>query len=345
MRLLSGVYLIRSTIVGNKMGWILAAVLVLAISGFITKQLVFPSPSSPTAISLREDFLMLQTHQSPVSFLVTQPEGTANAGDDYATAVALFDDNSFAIGLAMDNLPRIRSGAYELDDDVLQTLNKINEYIAEGAKNRDMQYVLVHTEPAFEVKMAYRPALALYQTGECLSALAGWQVKQNDHNSARATLENMLILGWHMTNERARADMVLKGLDLQASAGGGLRDLYQMWDKTKYEDTIEDIDNYLLSVKAVRTFYIDKWKALITTKPQPGDLYRVVEHDKDPAWRVDALLFLGAVRYTHASHRGDMRYTNNLLEHYSSKGNTLEKAAAKAAASLDRVGFNTISLP
>lgn len=60
-----------------------------------------------------------------------------------------------------------------------------------------------------------------------------------------------------------------------------------------------------------------------------GDIWNIAENDKNRAWRIQAILAMGLIKFTHASEANTAR-NNAMLERFLNSKDPLEKAAAQA---------------
>lgn len=332
---------------GSKLGWVLSGVLVAAIIGFVVFKIMLPSPSSPTAETFRTGFLELQrVDVSPAVVLGAEPSEPGNAGDDYRLAVAVYRTNKDAIEQAIDRelAGEITSGDYVPELPVMEAVRKINEHLTAGARKKTMRYC----NPArIVVKFAYASAMELRDLSDAITVLDGVYRSTKNGAELEKVLHNQFALGWHMMNERARAVVVLRGLRTQMKAVNTLEDLYASWkwEPNRHVEQLKGCRQYARGLRKVLRFYENKWNIVWKPRPDPGNIFRIIERDEDRAWRVDALLVLGAIRYTHKALRGDSRVTRKLIERFAKSSDPFEKAAAAAARDLTPEGFQQIAAP
>jgi hypothetical protein len=144
-----------------------------------------------------------------------------------------------------------------------------------------------------------------------------------------------------MTNERARVDVVLRGLRLQQMALERLREVYEHWEGAD-KSRIGKLKTYAEGLGRVCRAFRDKWAIVWTAAPEPGDVFNIIENDEDRAWRVDALLGLAIVKIREQSHRGNSRKVQRLIERFLNSADPLECAAARAAQEFSRADFDKL---
>lgn len=330
---------------GNKIGWIIAGALVLLIAAAaILKFVVFPSHAKPTHITLKEGFLdKAEMTINPSEVIGRSISGTGNAGDDYDRAIKLFAENARAFRRAMNRAEHTRE--IDLDSDVLTPLENVARHVALGAQKEEMHYTFVHTPEEFIVGWFYKPVDRIEELMQALHLLVTYYERQKEYAKAAKVTESMLVMGWHMVNERSRPFMLQVGADWQKYAIEALRDYYKkMGDQ--YKSRTPAIEEYGRQLSVMVSAFNEKRTAVFnldSKKMHPGDIYNVAENDKDRAWRVQAILWLGVLRHTHSNHRGDMKYIDKLIEKYLDSSDPLEVAAAKAARDMTDADFNQIS--
>jgi len=320
----------------SKMGWIVAAVLVIAVAVVIVIRFGCSSTlfrSGPTPEATERGFTDLQeVGISLATVLGSEPGGPGNAADDYSEAAQLRKSDPELIAEAMRIKSELAAGTGVLPIRALPLIRKIHSHVAAGAAKREMKYTFVHTPEEFVVGFFYEPAEDLYGVYEALEVLFIYHYGRRDYEQAAAVLKDCLVLGRHMTDERVRAHMVRLGLVIQRKALGGLLQVYNQWDREKYTPQMRAAYDYNSAVNRVLDFYDSKQKVVWKVRDiHPGDLFHVVENDKDLAWRVQALLALGVAQYTNAGDRADVQYARKLFEKYVQGDNRFLAAAAKAA--------------
>jgi len=315
--------------VGNKLGWILAGVLLAALMCVILFVVLFPQPSKPGAAVMATGFLEVKTPaETPALVLGSLPTGEGNAGDDYARAVALY----------LDKRDAIRYDA--TDAEKTEIRRQLLAHVAAGSAKAKMEYTFVHTPKTFVVGYFYQPAEQLYAVCGQLCDLAETDLKEKDLAEAEKIARALLMMGWHMAGEHSRVDMTNTGLQVQLDALGVLAAVCRTegGEKAKLLDKIQAYSDSLL---AFRRHIEGKQRIVWALPPKPGDVFYVIENDKDRAWRVQAILALGVLRFT-AQTRGDDRYTAKLIEQFKASSDPLEAAAAKTADEMTDVDFNLV---
>ena len=82
--------------------------------------------------------------------------------------------------------------------------------------------------------------------------------------------------------------------------------------------------------------------SIVPHPPHPGDVFNVVENDKDRTWRVEALLVCGVIRLA-AREEGDIQAANKLVEKSCSSPDEFERAAAEAAKKMTRQDLESVA--
>jgi hypothetical protein len=330
---------------GAKLGWILSGALVLALAAVVLMfALGGEEPTPPTlAIAKAGFFDYQQVNASPVAFIGALPTGAGDAADDYRQAVEAYRAKAEAIIDAAGNRDQIAEGKYKPSAAAQDAMEKIYAHVAAGAAKKEMRYT---TPELIAVRYANEPASQLVRLGEPLLTLAAGHMAASRHEEAEKVLRAMFILGWHMERERVRPGMTLHGMEIEGGAMGPLGDLYSTWQKDRHESQLKAMEEYGRELDRVAADCEHKLtKVLWRLTPNPGDVFATVERDKDRAWRVEALLIVGAIRFTHDKSAGDQKVARSLLEQCSSDADPFVKAAAAASRALTQEGFAQVGMP
>lgn len=346
---------------GSKFGWIIAGAVVLAIGGIATYIFVFPSPTDPTGATQKFGFMEVKPIDTPISDVIGyQPRAEGNAADDYQKAIAVYKKNAKAIGLAWLHSDELGRGAYALDAGLLKALQTIDDLVAPGTLKASMKYTFVYTPKEFVVGLGgatrndmedfstdptiYAPASQMYRLGTSLELLAYHYYGKKDYAKAEKTLKHVFVVGRHMMDEDSRPVMVQSGIDLQSDAIDLLRAVYRGMGGDHSKQT-KAMSAYNSCLKAILDHYEAKTAALWKAVPNPGDAFNMAENEKDRAWRVQAILYLGLLNYAikiDQISRGDARMTTKLIEKYINSSDEFEAAAAKAARDITEAEFKKI---
>ena len=343
---------------GNKTGWIVAGVLVLGVIGIIMKEVFFPSPSSPTSVTLRAEFMdKVDVGVSIATVVGAEPTGAGNAGTDYRAAFDVFKANKEDIVafLEVDDVVRkLRDAKISPSSKVLSALEAIGRHVAAGAQKAKFEYTLVCTDKKdFEVGYWYQGAFDLgNNVAECMGTLVNYQFGKKQYEQAAQTEKDLMVMGWHMANEGARLHMTLSGLEIQQEALGGLTAVYPKLPGD-CQSKIKAVNEYKSAVGEAMAAYSDRRDVLrgetnisadgtVRSRIEPGDILNIAENHKDRAIRVQGILFLGRLRYE-ASDRGDRRYTQKLIDDYADSKDKFEAAAAEAARQMTEEQWKNLS--
>ncbi len=310
---------------GKKLVRLLGAIVVVGAVTTLGVFLLAPAPSKPTRATLAQGALDLHAIDLPITYVLPQPPvEPGNAGDDYSKAIEL-----------MSELGKFSMAGVD-------EFHRVHRYVAIGAMKKEMRFTLIQTPDEFEVGYSYKPAQDLLDVYTALSGLAIASTNRGQFAKARKIMQDIFTLGHHMTAERARVDMVRKGLYIQSAAVGGLITLHKRSGQSD-KDALSRLKEYQQAIDDLQDFYDAKTRIVWTlSNVQPGDIFNVAVNDADRSFRVQAILYLGVLRYN-AVNDGDARWANKLIEQFSGQDDPFIRAAAKAAAELTLAEFRTVA--
>lgn len=326
---------------GNKLGWILAGVLVLALAGFIIWRVFFPGHSGPDA-TLRAGMLDLKTIEVPVSDVAGfTPSESGNAGDEYAEAARIAAESKLEITGAQVAIQEAKGRPAAVNATALGVLEKIASHVARGARRKEMKYLFVHTPKTLQVGIRVPALDALAEVTGAMETLSDCHVSHKKYDEAEKALLDLFVMGRHMIDERSHWDLVSRGIGAQRGACNRLFPLYETHKKSP--ERVAALLRYRGALSAFSEFYtVEKYKILWTTGhslathqsrgPNPGDVFNIIENDKDRAWRVQAVLMLGIIQYT--AEPADAKYSRKLIGRLVGDSDEIIAAAAKAAKDL-----------
>jgi len=317
---------------GNKLGWILAAVLVVGLIVAVILTMAFPSHSRPKA-TMKEGMLDLQTVNVPISEIAgAEPSGEGNAADNYDEAARLAVEQKVVVAGALTAIMDAKGGPAAIDPAALEALRKIDRLVAAGTRKKKMQYLFVYTPKNLEVHIRVEELMRLYEVAGAMNALGRYYICQQKYSDADQVYRHLMVMGWHMVKERSHIHMVRMGMGFQRTAWQGMMSLSNAQGDTD-KARLKTLGRYETALIVLSDFYIEKQKIIWTPQPYPGDVFNIVVNDKDRAWRVQAILTLGLIKFS-AAEEGDQDYIQELLEELVDDEDPIVAAAAKAAKNL-----------
>lgn len=270
-----------------KLGVIIGLVLV-AVVGVLLVVFVYMPTRPHLTVSAAPGYLDLHDVKTPIETVVGYaPDQPGNAGDDYAKAVQIYLDNRGSI----DSVVQSRQMG-------LQTrtlLEQIDDLAATAARKKEMLYTGFHVLKEMQVRYEYSPdpATDLYDMATGMMALADhWRTK-GEHDRAEKVYFDVIMMGRHMVNERARPYAVDIGMQIQGRAIGAVQYMYQ--ENTKQKDRFDACQKYLDDLLRVKEFF-DKKTIFRLPSPPVEDIINIAENDQDRAYRVQGVLLLGLAK-------------------------------------------------
>ena len=323
----------------NKMtGMIVAGIMLLIVAGVILKTVVFPSSDASTRATSKAGFMeVIEVNAKISDVLGATPSGAGNAAEHYARAVELFFANYKAIEDAAADLDK---GNAQNHAEVLKALKEVRGHVGKGAKQASMEYLVKHTSGKLQVSQRQDDVERIGQTIYILDILGEYYIKNKRLKDADAVYRDMFAAGWQMMKARSHIQMTLYGEDVQRTA---LRGMSKSIEKGLDQDTDHErrapLNDYMSALKEFRSRYEEKWEIFRKARLDAGDIWNIAENDKDRTWRVQAILAMGMIKFTHPKNANAAR-NNALIEKFLNSTDPVEKAAAQAAKDYTEADFN-----
>ena len=312
---------------GNAIGWIVSAVLLVLTVLLVALPMACPSHSE-AAKALKTGFCDKYVITQPISNLVdAEPSGGGNAGDDYARAIDIYNANKEELEAWMKN-PEGEPPAPAL---------KIVEIAREATTNASMKYLTKSIPGSLAVSPFHQAASDINTVATIVQTMGAVYRKADQPDQYVEMLKIMAIIGWHMTNERALIAMTQFGLEIQMAAAKQLETHYTHNGQAALAEAAKA---YLDSVNDVLDRFHTKRDLVWNTRPQAGEIFYIAENDKDRAWRVQAIMTLGILKFS--TEGGDRRYNKKLIKKFLNDGDPWIKAAATSARHLRRSDYNRL---
>ncbi|GEM_PF-1140061 len=338
---------------GNKTGWIVGGILLAAVLIFLMLFVFSPLPSSPY-LTNEPGFMELKVPLTPLNAIIPgAPTGPGNAADDYAKALTFYKQHATDIDNTADIAPFNAATAASnpwANPDFKACLD-LADIVAEGAKKAEFRYTFVMTpkklKPYFQVDFARE----LYQISLGSSQCYMVHMDRKEYPKAEKRMQDLFILGWHMFNERALADMSMQGLDIMVVGVQRLQELYNVWPDSP-KDRLRSLREYENELLGIREYDKQKKRLLWDSLPlgrstgdqfYPGDVLAMAEKEQDHAWKVQAILTLGPMKYR-AVGRGDIKETLGLIRKYLRSEDPLIKAAAECSNEMTRDQYQRLGM-
>ncbi len=313
---------------GNRLSWIISAFLAFALIIFVLMYLVFPTTSKPTHATTQQGALELiaPANDMILDILGKIPTGQGNAANDYAKAIEYFHENQADVQAAnefIDDEKNATLPAYQL-----AMCKQIFKLMAQAGQKKNMQFTFVHTPKKLQVSLFAEGQADLYGLSNALGALCVHQYRDGKINEAIQAGQVKFILGWHMMNERARAAIVDAGMDIQLQACENLRICYE---KIGEKSKAEACRRYITALEQASQKFSDKFRIVWANKPQPGDIFNIIDNDNDRTWRIEGVLALGVLKFTAKGSRGDRQAIEKHIQAADESEDEMIRAAAKIA--------------
>jgi hypothetical protein len=336
---------------GSRFGWILAAFVGAVAALVILKVVYVPSPTPPTRATTAAGMLSLQRPREPISLaLGRELSAEGDAGEDYRRALEAYQGDLAAVKGVLGHYVEMAKGEYRLSDDEVETLERVAEPISAGAAKKKFTYYFRLTPQEIELP-SFRPAEStqFQNLAEVPQMLAVHYVAtgEDGFSEAERYLLDVLVMGYHLMAERARMEIVQRGIGLQEAACGLLASLYQRWNKPQRAEQVRRYSDGLWNIgSAYSDLFEVIWRIEQHGKaygPHPGDVCNLAANHRDRAVVVEAILGLGVVKLTTAARRGDQMRVRRLIREKLESKDVIERAAARCADGLDAAGLRRLA--
>jgi len=325
-------------------GWIVAGVVVAVLLVFLVFLVFVPTPSAPWNTTA-PGFMDLKTPRMPLSTIVPMPTSPGNAADDYARAMTFYKQHKGdidATGDAIDEKSSYNVATASADPWTypnFKICKELADMVAAGTKKAEMHYTFVMTPQKLKPFFQLKYARDMYQIS--LGPFQCYQVHfdRKEYPQAEKRLQDMMILGWHMFNERCLPDMSMQGLDVMTYTSEYLERLYLAWPDAP-KNKVRAVRDFRYQLGEIRENYSLKRKLLWDYLPlsidptkdefRPGDVFNMAENEQDKAWKTQAILCLGPMKYRCVK-RGDVSEIKSLIAKYLKSSDPLLKAAAECS--------------
>ena len=320
-------------------GLIVGGILLLIVAGVIVKVFVFPSTDAPTRETSKSGFMdVIEVDAKITDVLGAAPSGTGDAAEHYARAIELFFTN---YDIIEDAAAALAGGDAQGCAEALKTLDEIRGHIGNGAKQASMKYLARHASGKLQVSKRQEDVERLGQTVDALKILGDYYIANNRLKDANAMYRDMFVVGWHMIEAHSHMHMALYGQDIAATALSGMsKSIERGLDKDTDYERRAPLHAYLGALNEFRSVYEEKSMVFHKVRLEAGDIWNIAENDKDRAWRVQAILGMGLMRFTHESSKANTARNNETIEKFLNSEDPLEKMAAQAAKAYTEIDFN-----
>ena len=334
---------------GSKIGWIVAGVILVGILVFVGIS-VFSSPTYE-AVNITRTMLEKVTLSVPVDTVVGKaPTTPGNAAADYSRAVKVYKTNEDQLIKANNQFNermtiQMRKKAkdrtpVDIDSKALETLREMDSIVGNGATKATIDTYSMQPDGRYKFTPNIDPTGELQDVSRCMVFLADYYMQRKDYPQAEAVLKRTIIMGWQMEQERARYRSVSHGMGIQQLAMDYLVRLYTEMQKP---ELIETVDKYRRAVLEISDAYRVKLKFVWCPEPIPGDIFAMLEQDQDHAWRMEATMVLGILKFMYAKDANIMKNVNKLLDKAAASTDPLEREMARAAKDLPKDHYNQLN--
>jgi len=345
---------------GNLTGWIIGAGMA-ALLFFLGNTIVgLGRPSDPVPIarlvngkpagkpmSPAESLVRLALPVAPTS--IVQPTVDGDAGAKLREAIAALNE-----GDVLRQYDRFVNSTRRQPSEYDRLPTRPIELLVEAGRMRGMRFLDAAPEKSINYDTESRTELRQVDLiAKAALALGYWKAfkpqgadKMQDAGGARRVFESVFLLGAKLFDERVVYDEMNVGLELLASATGGLMKLAKEEGNSELLGRLETFDaerakyvvNHIIPIWRVISSVADNVVAL-----HAGNVFQLAEKSEDPMWRVEAILKIGRFRFS-AGRAGDQGHADRMLRKLSreAEDDARVRTAVAAAKALTVEQFRLI---
>ena len=316
--------------------------LVLVVVG-VAYFVILDPPTSLPRDTLAKGFLDLKTIDVPLKDVIgIEPTEPGNAAQDYQKAVQLYMASADAIEATGDaaHIDGLVAANDPWSDPGLKACKDIAAFVANGVKKKSMQYTFQYSPKRLKFSYHQPHSIPLFKVAVAVHQCFQVHRDRKEYAEAEKHVQQMMIFGAHLVNERVLPHVGWQGIEIQTTAIERLQQLYRLWDKAP-RGRLRSIDRYGEALRLVSANFRKKKKILwdnipatdpVTLQPvlSPGDIFNVALNDQDRAWRAQAIIALGAVKFR-ITGRGDLKMARKLIKRSLVSKEAVIKAAGEAA--------------
>lgn len=319
---------------GNRAGWMLAVVVLVAESIGVYYALSLDAYAKPTATASSQALAAIQLPPVP-SFLFSET-GSADAGALYRAAATEYLARSGEIETMIRDSDRASLASLPALDKILAAKTARSGPIFAG----QLDQIIDYGEPN-ALQAVARLGHAAYRTG----ALQGRRAQ--DRARAMEYYEAAFALGRRLADERLTWREYDAGISLMSSSGAAM-----VVELRKLPDRVPDaeaLQAYLDAQLAQYKQFLLTFEAIYTNNEtkiatHAGDVFVFATDAQEPMWRVEAILKLGRMRYNVGNPRlaGNQRHAVRLLKQLKDSPDAKISRAANVALDLTVERFRTL---
>lgn len=324
---------------GNTIGWIIAAVLGLIITvGAVGFGISFNRLTPPTKFG-KDPKNLAELSLDPKPSSIVAMGSASDAGPLLMQAIADVKANPkkydafLASGKAADaaKLPAVKA--------ILDTASMSSMKLFSAKPATDIDYFPLSAHPDLAV---------LGTAAKCVENAGLLYTGEKKYKEAKRFHEAQFSLGAKMFAERAMFMEAFQGLGQMRAAAECLKSIAQM---EKDDARVAQLDAFLRGSEATYKERMEPmWKVINSVDGKviarhAGDIYHFAnaEHQKERMWRVESVLKLGRFKFSVGTdgHAANQSYVPARLEELQKDPDPLVAEAAKKAANLSQVDYNT----
>ncbi len=309
---------------GNRLGWLISAVIVALIVGaFAWASYAAGRTTPPSEFSQKtENFDALEFPGDPAHLLTIADMKSRDGGELYWTAIKTIRDNPDIYENAKADLTRVSEYT-------------VLEPILEAAHHPTAD--IFRSRPDAVVKFGKKPPLdAIEKAGTLCRGIGIQYAKQNKFEEATRYLTASYVLGLRLFQDRQCRRQLDLGMGLMGTSASQLAIIAKLEKKDAMQKKLEDFGTAYLAFDRERVKPVERIITSIDPKvsrEHVGDVFKLAHESREKVWQLESILRLGMYKYN-SPLAGDRRAALRAIREFAKSEDPAIQSAAIAARDL-----------
>jgi len=324
---------------GNRLGWAISSVIVVAVVGLMYLLVQFDTVSPSTAFTARPG--VLDELRLPADPLTVLPAMTADedAAPAYRRAIDAYRGNRTLYETFPGTGPKSKYNPADL---------RAVSALLEGTRAKHMRLFADDPAEVILYDSVENPVAYLKTIGKAALHLALLEQRNDRPQEALRLAEGVFSAGVKLFNERVTYLELQAGMEMMSGGAGmiekisrdSLKDAARADAAKAFADALRDYQTGTLDPIARALTSIDPK----VVRQHAGDVFAFAEQSKEKMWRNEAILKLGRMRYFVGTNGrvGDQKGAMRKVRRYAESPDKATRAAGTKARDLTLAEYNSM---